>query len=33
MNIDYKIKEGICQNLNATYLMKNMGIIFPVTEN
>ena len=31
MEIDYKIKPGICQNLNATFLMKNMGIIFPVT--
>jgi len=23
---DYKIKEGISQNLNATFLMKKMGI-------
>lgn len=29
MHIDYKIRDGVCQNLNATYLMKNMGIIFP----
>jgi DNA mismatch repair ATPase MutS len=29
MHIDYKIREGVCQNLNATFLMKNMGIIFP----
>ena len=29
MHIDYKIREGVCQNLNATYLMKNMGIIVP----
>jgi DNA mismatch repair ATPase MutS len=29
MHIDYKIRDGICQNLNATYLMKTMGIIFP----
>ena len=28
MKIDYKIKDGVCQNLNASYLMKNMGIIF-----
>jgi len=29
MQIDYKIREGVCQNLNASYLMKNMGILFP----
>jgi len=29
MQIDYKIRKGICQNLNATFLMKNMGIILP----
>ncbi len=29
MQIDYKLRDGICRNLNATYLMKNMGIIFP----
>ena len=23
---DYKLKEGISQNLNATFLMKKMGI-------
>jgi len=23
---DYKIKDGISQNLNATFLMKKMGI-------
>lgn len=28
MHIDYKLRNGICRNLNATYLMKNMGIIF-----
>lgn len=29
MHIDYKLRGGVCQNLNATYLMKNMGITFP----
>jgi DNA mismatch repair ATPase MutS len=28
MLIDYKLHKGVCQNLNATYLMKNMGILF-----
>ena len=27
MFIDYKLREGVCQNLNATYLMKKMGIL------
>ena len=27
MSIDYKLHEGVCQNLNATYLMKKMGIL------
>lgn len=27
MSIDYKLREGVCKNLNATYLMKKMGII------
>jgi hypothetical protein len=27
MEIDYKIRDGVCRNLNATYLMKNMGIL------
>jgi hypothetical protein len=27
MDIDYKLGKGICRNLNATYLMKNMGIL------
>jgi len=27
MSIDYKLQEGICQNLNATFLMKKMGIL------
>jgi DNA mismatch repair ATPase MutS len=27
MLIDYKLHEGVCKNLNATYLMKNMGIL------
>lgn len=28
MKIDYKLHNGVCKNLNATYLMKNMGILF-----
>ncbi len=28
MHIDYKLHEGVCKNLNATYLMRNMGILF-----
>jgi DNA mismatch repair ATPase MutS len=28
MVIDYKLHDGVCKNLNATYLMKNMGILF-----
>jgi len=24
---DYKLREGVCQNLNATYLMEKMGVI------
>jgi len=28
MAIDYKLHDGVCKNLNATYLMKNMGILF-----
>lgn len=27
MQIDYKLQQGICKNLNATFLMKNMGIL------
>ena len=27
MNIDYKLMEGVCKNLNATFLMKKMGIL------
>ncbi len=27
MEIDYKLIPGVCRNLNASYLMKNMGII------
>lgn len=26
---DYRLREGVCQNLNATYLMKKMGVIAP----
>ena len=25
LDFDYKIKQGVCQSFNATYLMKNMG--------
>jgi len=32
MLIDYKLHEGVCKNLNATYLMKNMGILFENTK-
>jgi hypothetical protein len=28
MLIDYKLHKGVCKNLNATYLMRNMGILF-----
>ncbi|MEI7726560.1 MAG: hypothetical protein WCK09_15735 [Bacteroidota bacterium] len=27
MEIDYKLSHGVCRNLNASFLMKNMGII------
>jgi hypothetical protein len=27
MSIDYKLQDGVCQNLNATFLMKKMGIL------
>jgi hypothetical protein len=27
MEIDYKLRPGVCKNLNASFLMKNMGII------
>ncbi|MCX6238681.1 MAG: hypothetical protein NTY07_14150 [Bacteroidia bacterium] len=27
MSIDYKLQDGVCKNLNATYLMKKMGIL------
>ena len=27
MSIDYKLEEGVCKNLNATFLMKKMGIL------
>lgn len=27
MEIDYKLREGVCKNLNASYLMKKMGIV------
>jgi len=28
MEIDYKLRPGVCKNLNASYLMKKMGIVF-----
>ncbi len=28
MLIDFKLHKGVCKNLNATFLMKNMGILF-----
>jgi hypothetical protein len=28
MDIDYKLRPGVCKNLNASYLMKKMGILF-----
>ena len=27
MRIDYKLQEGVCKNLNATFLMRKMGIL------
>jgi len=27
MEIDYKLRPGVCKNLNASYLMKKMGIV------
>lgn len=27
LHFDYKIREGVCQNLNAVFLMKKMGIM------
>ena len=27
MEIDYKLSPGVCRNLNASFLMRNMGII------
>ena len=27
MVIDYKLQQGVCKNLNATFLMKKLGII------
>ena len=27
MKIDYKLQPGVCRNLNATFLMKKMGIL------
>ncbi len=30
MNIDYKLRQGVCKNLNATFLMKKMGILMNI---
>ncbi|MCX2678807.1 DNA mismatch repair protein MutS [Galbibacter sp. EGI 63066] len=27
LSFDYKFKEGVCQNMNASFLLKNMGIV------
>lgn len=27
LHFDYKFKEGVCQNMNASFLLKKMGII------
>lgn len=27
LNFDYKLKPGICQNMNASFLLKKMGIV------
>lgn len=27
LNFDYKFKKGICQNMNASFLLKKMGIV------
>ena len=27
LHFDYKFKEGICQNMNASFLLKKMGIV------
>ncbi|QLE01017.1 DNA mismatch repair protein MutS [Galbibacter sp. BG1] len=27
LTFDYKFKEGICENMNASFLLKNMGIV------
>tara|TARA_Y100000782_G_C10189044_1_gene269133 strand:- start:1731 stop:3518 length:1788 start_codon:yes stop_codon:yes gene_type:complete len=27
LKFDYKLRKGVCQNMNATFLMKKMGII------
>jgi DNA mismatch repair ATPase MutS len=29
MEIDYLLRDGVCKNLNASFLMKNMGILSP----
>lgn len=29
LNFDYKIKDGVCSTMNASFLMKKMGIIDP----
>ena len=27
LRFDYRLREGVCQNKNATFLMKKLGII------
>ena len=27
LHFDYTIKEGICQNMNASFLLRKMGIV------
>ena len=27
LHFDYKFKDGICQNMNASFLLKKMGIV------
>jgi len=29
MEIDYKLRPGVCRNLNASWLMEKMGIVLP----
>jgi DNA mismatch repair ATPase MutS len=27
LSFDYKIREGVCQNMNASFLLKKMGLV------